>query len=89
VFLLYFLLRRDTRALLVTARVGGVVTLAGFALAWRDSWSTGRKPCATLTGIGTTTLNTNQNIAARWPAWVSARASGSCCGRWPVSRCSD
>src|SRR6202011_1001572 len=39
VFLLYFLLRRDTRALLVTAASAVVATLAGFALAWRDSWA--------------------------------------------------
>src|SRR4029077_14692100 len=37
VFLLYFLLRRDTRALLVTAASTVVATLAGFAFAWRDS----------------------------------------------------
>ena len=38
VFLLYFLLRRDTRALLVAALSAVIATLAGFAFTWRDSW---------------------------------------------------
>ncbi len=37
VFLLYFVLRRDTRALAVTAASAMVATLAGFAFTWRDS----------------------------------------------------
>ena len=50
VFLLYFLLRRDTRALLVTAASAVVATLAGFAFAWRDSLRVlDRTPCATPT----------------------------------------
>ncbi len=50
VFLLYFLLRRDTRALLVTA-ASAVVATAGRFRAWRGAtpWSTGPKPCATPT----------------------------------------
>ena len=63
VFLLYFLLRRDTRALLVTATSAAVATLAGFALAWRDSWAYWTDTVRNTDRIGTATLNTNQNIA--------------------------
>jgi alpha-1,2-mannosyltransferase len=63
VFLLYFLLRRDTRALLVTAASALVATLAGFALAWRDSWEYWTDTVRNTDRIGTATLNTNQNIA--------------------------
>jgi len=64
VFLLYFLLRRDTRALLVTAASAVVATLTGFALAWRDSWEYWTDTVRNTDRIGTATLNTNQNIAA-------------------------
>jgi alpha-1,2-mannosyltransferase len=63
VFLLYFLLRRDTRALLVTATSAVVATLAGFAFAWRDSWEYWTATVRNTDRIGTATLNTNQNIA--------------------------
>lgn len=63
VFLLYFLLRRDLRALLVTAASAVVATLAGFALAWRDSWEYWMETVRNTDRIGTATLNTNQNIA--------------------------
>ena len=63
VFLLYFLLRRDTRALLVTAASAVVATLAGFAFAWRDSWEYWTDTVRNTDRIGTATLNTNQNIA--------------------------
>lgn len=63
VFLLYFLLRRDTRALIVTAASTVVATLAGFALAWRDSWEYWTETVRNTDRIGTATLNTNQNIA--------------------------
>jgi alpha-1,2-mannosyltransferase len=63
VFLLYFLLRRDTRALLVTAASAVIATLAGFALAWRDSWEYWTETVRNTDRIGTATLNTNQNIA--------------------------
>ena len=63
VFLLYFLLRRDTRALLVTAASTVVATLAGFAFAWRDSWEYWTDTVRNTDRIGTATLNTNQNIA--------------------------
>jgi alpha-1,2-mannosyltransferase len=63
VFLLYFLLRRDTRTLLVTATSAVVATLAGFALAWRDSMQYWTETVRNTDRIGTATLNTNQNIA--------------------------
>jgi alpha-1,2-mannosyltransferase len=63
VFLLYFLLRRDTRALLVTTASAVVATLAGFAFAWRDSWEYWTETVRNTDRIGTVTLNTNQNIA--------------------------
>ena len=63
VFLLYFLLRRDTRALLVSAASAVVATLAGFALAWRDSVEYWTDTVRNTDRIGTATLNTNQNIA--------------------------
>ncbi len=63
VFLLYFLLRRDTRALLVTAASAVVATLVGFAFAWRDSWEYWTETVRNTDRIGTATLNTNQNIA--------------------------
>lgn len=63
VFLLYFLLRRDVRALVVTAIAAVAATLAGFALAWRDSWEYWTETVRNTDRIGTATLNTNQNIA--------------------------
>ena len=63
VFLLYFLLRRDTRALLVTAASAVVATLVGFAFAWRDSLEYWTETVRNTDRIGTATLNTNQNIA--------------------------
>ncbi|MGH3674860.1 MAG: glycosyltransferase 87 family protein [Mycobacterium sp.] len=63
VFLLYFVLRRDTRALLVTAASAVVGTLAGFAFAWRDSLEYWTDTVRNTDRIGTATLNTNQNIA--------------------------
>ncbi len=63
VFLLYFLLRRDTRALVVTAASAVVATLAGLAFAWRDSLEYWTETVRNTDRIGTATLNTNQNIA--------------------------
>ncbi len=63
VFLLYFVLRRDTRTLAVTAASAVVATLAGFAFAWRDSWEYWTDTVRNTDRIGTATLNTNQNIA--------------------------
>jgi alpha-1,2-mannosyltransferase len=63
VFLLYFLLRRDTRALLVTAASVVAATLVGFLLAWQDSFQYWTRTVHDTDRIGTATLNTNQNIA--------------------------
>jgi len=63
VFLLYFLLRRDTRALMVAAASTGIATLAGFVFAWRDSLEYWTETVRNTDRIGTATLNTNQNIA--------------------------
>ena len=63
VFLVYFVLRRDVRAVLTALLSFVAATLVGVALAWRDSleyWTTTiRDPDR----IGAATLNTNQNIA--------------------------
>jgi alpha-1,2-mannosyltransferase len=63
VFLLYFVLRRDTRTLLVTAASAVVATLVGFVFAWHDSWEYWTDTVRNTDRIGTATLNTNQNIA--------------------------
>jgi alpha-1,2-mannosyltransferase len=63
VFLLYFLLRRDVRTLLVSAASALGLTLLGFTLAWRDSWEYWTETVRNTDRIGTATLNTNQNIA--------------------------
>ena len=63
VFLLYFLLRRDVRALLVTTVSAVVATLVGAAFAWRDSLEYWTQTVRNTDRIGTATLNTNQNIA--------------------------
>jgi alpha-1,2-mannosyltransferase len=63
VFLLYFLLRRDTRALMVTGASAVAATLVGFAFAWQDSLEYWMHTVRNTDRIGTATLNTNQNIA--------------------------
>jgi alpha-1,2-mannosyltransferase len=97
VFLLYFLLRRDTRALLVTAASAVVATLAGFALAWRDSVEYWTETVRNTDRIGTATLNTNQNIAGalarlglgegtRFALWVVACLAVLVLTVWAVRR---
>ncbi|KAA1252227.1 DUF2029 domain-containing protein [Mycobacterium simiae] len=63
VFLLYFLLRRDNRAALTAVASFAVATLAGFALAWRDSWEYWTHTLHHTDRIGSASLNTDQNIA--------------------------
>ncbi|BBY30550.1 glycosyltransferase 87 family protein [Mycolicibacterium sediminis] len=63
VFVLYLLMRRDTRAIIVTAASTIGATLLGFALAWRDSLQYWTETVHDTDRIGTATLNTNQNIA--------------------------
>jgi alpha-1,2-mannosyltransferase len=82
VFLLYFVLRRDVRTVLVTTASAVAATLLGFALAWRDSWVYWFETLRDTDRIGTATLNTNQNISgmlarlgagedARFALWVA------------------
>ncbi|MDH6245958.1 glycosyltransferase 87 family protein [Mycobacterium sp. OTB74] len=63
VFLLYFLLRRDFRAMLTAVGSAIGATLVGFALAWSDSWEYWTTTIGNTDRIGTATLNTNQNIS--------------------------
>ena len=63
VFLLYFLLRKDTRALMVSAASAVAATLVGGVLAWQDSFQYWTRTVHDTDRIGTATLNTNQNIA--------------------------
>lgn len=83
VFVLYLLLRRDVRAIVVTAASTIGATLVGFALAWRDSFQYWTHTVHDTDRIGTATLNTNQNIAGtlarlgigddlRFGLWVAA-----------------
>lgn len=63
VFLLFFLLRRDRRAVLTSLLSFVTATLLGFALAWQDSreyWTTTLRDTDR---IGSASLNTNQNAA--------------------------
>ncbi|MCW2685932.1 MAG: hypothetical protein JWR37_822 [Mycobacterium sp.] len=63
VFLLYFVLRRDGRAVLMAGVSVVVFTVAGLALAWRDSLVYWTETIRNTDRIGTASLNTNQNIA--------------------------
>lgn len=63
VFLLYFALRRDGRATLTALGSFVAATLAGFVLAWADSWEYWTNTVRNTDRIGAATLNTNQNIA--------------------------
>lgn len=63
VFLLYFLLRRDLRAVATAVATVVGATLLGCALAWRDSVEYWTTTVHHTDRIGTATLNTNQNVA--------------------------
>lgn len=63
VFVLYFLLRRDFRAVVVTVASTALATLAGFVLAWSDSCVYWTETVRNTDRIGTATYNTNQNIS--------------------------
>lgn len=63
VFLLYFVLRRDVRAVAAATASFAVATLVGFALAWKDSWEYWTVTVGQTDRIGDATLNTNQNAA--------------------------
>ncbi|BBX96893.1 hypothetical protein MLAC_21870 [Mycobacterium lacus] len=83
VFLLYFLLRRDSRAAWAALASFAAATLVGFALAWGDSWEYWTHTLHHTDRIGEAALNTDQNIAGalarlglgeqeRFPLWVVA-----------------
>lgn len=83
VFLLYFLLRRDTRALITAAVATAVATLIGLAFAWSDSVEYWTETVRDTDRIGSATYFTNQNIAGmlarlglgeglRFGLWVAA-----------------
>jgi alpha-1,2-mannosyltransferase len=83
VFLLYFLLNRDRRAVLTSLASVVAAVAAGFALAWRDSWEYWTHTVRNTDRIGSASLNTNQNIAGtlarlglddhqRFLPWVAA-----------------
>ncbi len=63
VFLLYFLLRRESRAALTALASFAAATAAGFLLAWGDSWQYWTHTVSETDRIGKATLNTNQNLA--------------------------
>lgn len=63
VFLLYLLMRRDTRALLTAIGSAVVATLLGVLFAARDSLQYWTETVHDTDRIGTVTFNTNQNIA--------------------------
>jgi alpha-1,2-mannosyltransferase len=83
VFLLYFLLRRDRRAVFTSLASFAAATMAGFVLAWRDSWEYWTDTVRNTDRIGSASLNTNQNVAGtlarlglseheRFLPWVAA-----------------
>src|ERR1700744_1489002 len=83
VFLLYFLLNRDRRAVLTSLASVVTALAAGFALAWQDSWEYWTHTVRNTDRIGSASLNTNQNIAGtlarlgldehqRFLPWVAA-----------------
>jgi alpha-1,2-mannosyltransferase len=83
VFLLYFLLNRDRRAVLTSLASTVAALAAGFALAWQDSWEYWTHTLRDTSRIGSASLNTNQNIAGtlarlglnehqRFLPWVAA-----------------
>jgi alpha-1,2-mannosyltransferase len=63
VFLLYFLLNRDRRAVLTSLASVVAAIAAGFALAWQDSREYWTHTVRNTDRIGAASLNTNQNIA--------------------------
>jgi alpha-1,2-mannosyltransferase len=63
VFLLYFVLNRDRRAVLTSLASVVAALAAGFALAWKDSWEYWLHTVRNTDRIGSASLNTNQNIA--------------------------
>ena len=78
VFVLYFLVRRDGRAALTTTASFLATTLAGFAMAWSDSWQYWTHTVTNTERIGGAATNTNQNVAgalARLPLGEHQRSA--------------
>ncbi|CAJ1582210.1 glycosyltransferase 87 family protein [[Mycobacterium] wendilense] len=97
VFLVYFVLRRDVRAVLVSLASFLAATALGFALAWRDSVEYWTTTVVNTDRIGTATLNTNQNISGalarlglaenvRFALWVLACFAVLALTAWAVRR---
>jgi alpha-1,2-mannosyltransferase len=63
VFLLYFLLRREGRAAGTAVASFIAASVAGFVLAWHDSWEYWTDTVRHTDRIGEPSLNTNQNVA--------------------------
>ncbi len=97
VFLLYFVLRRDRRAVLTAAASLVAATALGFLLAWADSreyWST---TIRNTDRIGSASFNTNQNAAgalarlglgesAHFVVWTAACLAALALTVWAVRR---
>jgi alpha-1,2-mannosyltransferase len=97
VFLLYLLLRRDTRALVVSLASAILATAVGFVVASRDSWEYWTETVRDTDRIGTATYLTNQNIAGtlarlglaetpRFVIWVVACFAVLALTVWAVRR---
>ncbi len=97
VFLLYFLLRRDTRALVASVTSAILATAVGFVVAARDSWEYWTETVRDTDRIGTATYLTNQNIAGtlarlgigetpRFVIWVIACFAVLALTVWAVRR---
>ena len=97
VFLLYFLLRRDGRAALTALASFAAATLAGFVLAWSDSWEYWTHTVHHTDRIGSAALNTDQNIAGalariglgeheRFLLWVAACLTVLALTLWAMRR---
>jgi alpha-1,2-mannosyltransferase len=63
VFLLFFALRREARPAVIAMVSFAIASLAGFALAWRDSVQYWTATVRHTERIGNASLNTNQNLA--------------------------
>lgn len=97
VFLLYFVLRRDHRALLTAVASFAAATVLGFLLAWADSKEYWTTTVRNTDRIGSASLNTNQNAAgalarlglgesAHFALWTAACLATLALTVWAVRR---
>lgn len=97
VFLLYFVLRRDGRAVLWALASFTAATLLAFALAPRDSWQYWTQTVRNTDRIGSATWNTNQNAAGalarlalgdgvRFAVWTAVCFAALALTVWAVRR---